>query len=171
MARTKRKARAAIEFVDATPERIAKGDYSELVNPAEIDSSEQPIGLTRRFRGSRLDSLYKNGKITYRAKLAGAWFEGVCERATINQKLNVNLNSNGGGGVVFDFLPRTDAQEKAQALRAWALKEVPENMRGFLLRLCTRNELPSRHDRAGFRAVVELCKALEGLADSLKMPG
>src|SRR3546814_1348663 len=38
MGKVKRKARARVEFVtamDATPERLAKGDHSEMVNPAE----------------------------------------------------------------------------------------------------------------------------------------
>src|SRR3546814_1434215 len=44
MGKVKRKARARVEFVtamDATPERLAKGDHSEMVNPAEIDDTEQ----------------------------------------------------------------------------------------------------------------------------------
>src|SRR3546814_15282969 len=58
MGKVKRKARARVEFVtamDATPERLAKGDHSEMVNPAEIDDTEQAIARVRRFRSSHLD--------------------------------------------------------------------------------------------------------------------
>src|SRR3546814_2440351 len=61
-----RKARARVEFVtamDATPERLAKGDHSEMVNPAEIDDTEQAIARVRLERSeehtSELQSLMR----------------------------------------------------------------------------------------------------------------
>src|SRR3546814_3576254 len=55
MGKVKRKARARVEFVtakDATPERLAKGDHSEMVNPAEIDDTEigKPAGRERECK-------------------------------------------------------------------------------------------------------------------------
>src|SRR3546814_4037292 len=67
MAKVKRKIRVRAEFVqamDATPERLAKGDHSEMVNPAEIDDTEQAIARVRRFRSSHLDRLHKNGRLS-----------------------------------------------------------------------------------------------------------
>src|SRR3546814_12828918 len=69
MAKVKRKIRVRAEFVqamDATPERLAKGDHSEMVNPAEIDDTEQAIARVRRFRSSHLDRLHTNGRLSWR---------------------------------------------------------------------------------------------------------
>src|SRR3546814_20358294 len=77
MAKVKRKFRVRAEFVqamDATPERLAKGDHSEMVNPAEIDDTEHAIARVRRFRSSPLDRLHKNGKLSLRNVYAGGWF-------------------------------------------------------------------------------------------------
>lgn len=173
MSRRKALRRKPIDAValDATPERIAKGDFSHMVNPAEIDSSEQPIGLTRRFRSSRIDTLYRNGRLTERGRMAGLWLEMTCERAAIRQKLTANMEPRTGGNVFFAFLPMSESQERARELRDWALSTMELPMRGFMLRLCQWNELPSRHDKSGQRTVKELCDTLERLADDLRIPG
>ncbi|ODU22765.1 MAG: hypothetical protein ABS87_00945 [Sphingomonas sp. SCN 67-18] len=73
--KTKRKARQIVNAViDATPERLAKGDASEFINPAKIDSGEQPIGRARRFRSSHLDRLYANRRLTWTQWHAGDWY-------------------------------------------------------------------------------------------------
>jgi len=63
--RRKKVAVAFVPHVDATPERLAKGDISEYVNAAEIDPNEQAINRVRRFRSSMLDRLHNNGQITW----------------------------------------------------------------------------------------------------------
>src|SRR3546814_17567954 len=88
MGKVKRKARARVEFVtamDATPERLAKGDHSEMVNPAEIDDTEQAIARVRRFRSSHLDRLHMNGRLSWQPFYAGDWYR--------------NLNHHGGFGL------------------------------------------------------------------------
>src|SRR3546814_8141683 len=69
MGKVKRKASARVEFVtamEATPERLAKGDHSEMVNPAEIDDTEPAIARVRRFRSSNLEPLHKNERLSSR---------------------------------------------------------------------------------------------------------
>src|SRR3546814_3031207 len=76
MGKVKRKARARVAFVtamDATPERLAKGDHSAMFNPAEIDDSEQAIARVRRFRLSHFDRLHKNGRLSWRQFCSGDW--------------------------------------------------------------------------------------------------
>src|SRR3546814_7664241 len=70
----KRKRVSATDVIDATPERLAKGDDSTFVNPAEIDSGEQHISLTRRFTLSHIDRLYRNEKLTWEQWYAGDWY-------------------------------------------------------------------------------------------------
>ncbi|MGJ3630153.1 hypothetical protein AB5I41_31145 [Sphingomonas sp. MMS24-JH45] len=86
MGRRKTKQRARLGFtrehIDCTPERLAKGDASEFINPAIIDSSEQPIGHTRRFHKlSKLDRWHKAGVITQRQFVAGDEYRTLHMRA------------------------------------------------------------------------------------------
>src|SRR3546814_20797437 len=80
MGKVKRKARARVEFVtamDATPERLAKGDHSEMVNPAEIDDTEQAIPRVRPFRSSSLGT--KNGTTEGTARVGTNMYISVGE--------------------------------------------------------------------------------------------
>ena len=83
-ARKTRAAVAHVPHVDATPERLAKGDDSEFVNAAEIDPAEQAINRVRRFRSSTLDRLHMAGKLTWPQFYAGDQYRNAHARAAMS---------------------------------------------------------------------------------------
>src|SRR3546814_524880 len=109
MGKVKRKARARVEFVtamDATPERLAKGDHSEMVNPAEIDDTEQAIARVRRFRSSHLDRLHKNGRLSWRQCYAGDWYRNLHHRGRFGLQVVASYGERTTSGAVGQGAPR-----------------------------------------------------------------
>src|SRR3546814_210135 len=109
MGKVKRKARARVEFVtamDATPERLAKGDHSEMVNPAEIDDTEQAIARVRRFRSSHLDRLHKNGRLSWRQFYAGDWYRNLHHRGRFGLQVVASYGERTTSGAVGQGAPR-----------------------------------------------------------------
>jgi hypothetical protein len=169
--RRKRKVRTVSrqEVIDATPERIAK-DQSEFVNPATIDSSEQNIGLTRRFRASHIDRLYKNGRLTDRQWAAGDWYRDQHARGRFALAVVASYGERTSAGEPAYGLPRTEAQARARQLYRQARDAFPVAMVGFMDRLLVHDELPKYGGRAAYRNLMAIGSALDRLADWLKYP-
>lgn len=156
--------------VDATPERLAKGDHSEFVNPATIDSSEQRIGLTRRFKSSHLDRLYANDRLTWVQWHAGDWYRTQHQRCSYALSVVASYGEQTSAGEVSYGLPRSEAQLRARSLLHKARAAMPKHMIGFMDRLLIHDELPRYGGRAAMRNIAEIGKALDRLADWLNPP-
>ena len=167
-AKTRRVTR--IEVVDATPERI-RMDESEFVNPAEIDSSEQNIGLTRRFRASHLDRLYRAERLTYRQYYAGDWYRNQHAACAFDGRVTASYSgSSTGGGPTFGLLPKTERQLVSRRVFHEARKFIGEDMVGYVDRLVLRNAMPSLRHRGTQRTLEALQLSLDKLANFLRYP-
>lgn len=168
MARGKRKRRTPKQYaaLDATPERFAKGDEAAFVNPAEIDSSEQPIGRVRRFIARpRLDRWHSSGVITQRQYSAGDRYRTLHQRAFSEPRVVSAYGERTTGGEPDYGLARTDAQQKARERFRMARLSVPADMLGFIDRLLLKNNLPPYRGRAQMRSITDARNALDTLAE------
>lgn len=155
--------------VDATPERLRMGE-SEFVNPAEIDSSEQPIGYVRRLHSmARLDKWHRAGVITQRQYEAGNWYRTVYERGQIEPRVVSSYGERTTGGENSYGLARNHRQlEARQALRGARLIFAREIV-GFMDRLLLRDALPNFRGRRMMHTISEARNALDDLANYLRL--
>jgi hypothetical protein len=159
--------RRRAKMIVPTDERLAKGDQVEWVNPAEIDSSEQQIGLTRRFKASHLDRLYRNNSLSWVEWYAGDWYRNQHARC------GFALSVVGGYGVATSAgetsygLPRTEAQARARQVFMAARKTFPIAMVAFMERLLIEDDMPRLGGRAALRNVIGIRRALDQLAEWL----
>lgn len=156
--------------VDATPERLAKGDHSEFVNPATIDSSEQRIGLTRRFKSSHLDRLYANDRLTWVQWHAGDWYRTQHQRCSYALSVVASYGEQTSAGEVSYGLPRSEAQLRARTILRAARSAFPVDMVGFMERLLVHDELPKYGGRAASRNIARIAEALDALAAWINTP-
>ena len=170
--RIKRKPIVRIEHVDATPERI-RMDESEFINPAEIDSSEQQISLTRRFRSSHLDRLYRKddprSPLDYRQWQAGDSYRTLHHKARFTMRVVASYGERTTGGEPSYGLPITQSQLRARQDIAEARKEWPQGMQGYMERLIIHNELPRYAGRAAARNLAAIRLALDAMAKHFKI--
>jgi hypothetical protein len=167
MARTKKKPRLATHqvMVDCTPERLAKGDASEMVNPAKIDSSEQPIGLTRRFRRTpHLDRWHKGQIIDQRQWWAGDAYRKLYEGSQTMPRVVASYGERTTGGECDYGLARTDAQRRRRVAFRAARGAIPLDVLGMIDRLLLRDELPAFRGRRQQSAITQVRKGLDSLA-------
>jgi hypothetical protein len=158
------------ELVDATPERLAKGDEQEFVNPATIDSSEQRIGLVRRFKATTLDRLHKNGAITPRQFDAGDWLREQYERCAFEGRVTASFDEPVSGGEPAYCLARTEFQARCREVYRAALKQLPAVMLGYTVRLVVHDQQPRYGGNQYYRTMRELGLALDRLGDWLMLP-
>lgn len=160
----------AVEYIDATPERLAKGDHSEFINPAKIDSSEQPIGNVRRFKSSHLDRLYLAEKISWSQWFAGDWYRTTAEKASCSPSSVSSYGQGCGGSTPFyAFLPRNIRQLQDRDMIHEARKQWPADMHGFMDRFLVRNDLPRYSRRTQARRISQIAKALDAMAHWLRV--
>lgn len=151
--------------LDATPERLAKGDASEFVNPAIIDSSEQPIGRARRFfRESRLDRWHKAGVITQRQYTAGDEYRTLHMRAVSVPRVVASYGERTSAGETDYGLARTAAQARARSRWRAARDNVPPRLLGVLERLLIHDALPRYRGRAQMQVITDARQGLDALA-------
>lgn len=81
--------------IDATPERLAKGDHTAMVNPAILDSA-QPIGLTRRITTSTIDRWKRQGLLSERQMVAINHCQGLWDRMGGSHGLVMDLDKISG---------------------------------------------------------------------------
>lgn len=172
MARQRRKPKQRAQFtppLDATPERLAKGDDSEIVNPAEIDDTEQAITLTRRFRSSTLDRMHKNGKLTWVQWYAGDQYRNAHHRAAFSMSVVAAYGERTTGGECSYGLPRTESQLRARNFVKACRDQIPFEMRGFMDRLLVHDQMPKYGGRAAMRNLSQIRKALDQLAQWMRL--
>lgn len=173
--RTKTK-RARMSFsrettFDATPERLAKGDASEFINPAIIDSSEQRMGRVRRFsRESTLDRWHKSKMITQRQFTAGEEYRTLHERAMALPRVVASYGERTSAGECDYGLARTIAQARARSRWRAARNAIPRDMIGFVDRFLIADALPKYRGRAHMRSIAEMRNALDQLAEHFAHP-
>lgn len=166
MARAKRKRnRSNLKLaLDATPERLTKGDDSDFVNPAEIDSFEQPIGRVRRFKASHLDRLYSRQKLTWAQWYAGDWYRQQHYRARYSLSVVSSYGERTTGGDISYGLPRSEAQLRARKLIKDARDRFPIHMRSLMDKLLIHDDLPIYSRRISLRTINEIQSSLDRLA-------
>lgn len=160
-----------VDMLDATPERLAKGDASEFINPAILDSTEQRMGRARRFiRASRLDRWYHSGVLSHRQFQAGDQYRTLHYSAISTPRLVASYGEQTTGGDTDYGMARTAAQARARSRFRAARDNVPAHMVGFLDRLLIHDSLPNYRGRAQMRTFTETRKALDALADHFDRP-
>lgn len=156
-------------FIDATPERLAKGDEFEFIDPAKIDSSEQPIGLVRRFRASHLDRLYRGGRLTWAQWYAGDWYRNQHERCRFALSVVSSYGERSSAGEPSYGLARSEAQAQARQSFRLARRAFSGDAR-FMERLLIEDELPTYGGRASLRNIRRIAGSLDALAGWLMLP-
>lgn len=168
----KKKVRARFQFVphvDATPERLAKGDDSEFVNAAEIDPREQAINRVRRFRSSTLDRLHRNGKLTDHQWQAGEQYRNAYHRAAMSPTVVAAYGERTTVGECSYGLARTESQVRARNFVRQCREQVPFEMRGFIDRLLIHDDLPRYGGRQAIRTLAQVRQALDSLAHFMRL--
>lgn len=168
----KGKKKAAVAFVphvDATPERLSKGDHSEYVNPAEIDPNEQAIGRVRRFRASTLDRLYHNGKLSWPQFYAGDQYRNAYHRAGMTPSVVASYGERTTMGECSYGLARTESQVNARTFLRQCREQIPFEMRGFMDRLLIHDDLPRYGGRKAMRSMAQIRQTLDTLAFYLRL--
>jgi hypothetical protein len=159
----------AVEYMDATPERLAKGDYSEIVQ-TKVEGQSARSTPTRRFNSAKIDRLHKAGHLTWAQWYAGKWYAETAENANTAPPTVSGYGQGIGGSVTFyAFLPRNIQQLEARDKLHAARKEWPNGMQGFMERLLLRDALPIYGGRAAMRTVAEIRKGLDAMAKFLRI--
>lgn len=154
-----------IQGFDATPERLAKGDESEFVDPAKIDSSEQPIGRARRFvRTPHLDRWHNGGIITQRQWWAGDAYRKLFEGMQNMPRVVASYGERTTGGETDYGLARTDAQARRRVSFRAARAAIPLTVVGMIDRMILRNDMPGYRGRAQMHAITSVRDGLDKLA-------
>ncbi|MCB4860778.1 hypothetical protein K7W03_14380 [Sphingobium sp. PNB] len=172
MARRRSKKKVAVAYVppvDATPERLAKGDDSEWVNAAEIDDTEQAINRVRRFRSSTLDRLHNNGKISWPQWYAGDQYRNAYHRAAMLPGVVASYGERTTVGECSYGLARTESQVRARQFVRQCREQIPFDMRGFMDRLLIHDDLPRYGGRKAMRSLAEVRRTLDSLADFMRI--
>lgn len=159
----------AVEYMDATPERLAKGDYSEIVQ-TKVEGQSARSTPTRRFKATKLDRLHRAGHIDWVQWYAGEWYRNTAQEADTAPSAISGYGQGIGGSVTFyAFLPRNIHQLEARDKLHAARKEWPDGMQGFMERLLLRDALPIYGGRAAMRTVAEIRKGLDAMAKFLRI--
>lgn len=168
--RGKKKAAVAfIPHIDATPERLAKGDHSEYVNAAEIDPTEQHINRVRRFRSSTLDRLYQNDKLSWVQWYAGEQYRNAHHRAAMSPPVVASYGERTTVGECSYGLARTESQVRARAFVRQCREQLPFEMRGFMDRLLIHDDLPRYGGRKAMKSLADIRRALDILAHAMRL--
>ena len=162
-------------IVDATAERLAKGDSFEFVDPSRMDSAKHEIGLVRRFRSAHLDRLYRKdqpekSKFTDRQFAAGDWYRSTHARCNFALSVVASYGERTSASEPSYGLPRTEAQLHARRQWMMARTKFPLGMVGFMDRFLIHDDLPRYGGSNAARRVKEIAEALDRLADWLRLP-
>jgi hypothetical protein len=168
-ARKLRAARALSPHIDATPERLAKGDLSEFVNAAEIDPTEQSINRVRRLRSTMLDRLHKNGQISWHQWYAGDQYRNAHARAAMSPSVTAAYGERTTVGECSYGLARTEAQARARDFMRQCRAQVPLDMRGFMDRFLIHDDLPRYGGKQYALTLRKIRTALDNLAMFMRL--
>lgn len=153
---------------DVTPERLAKGDDFDFVNPALIDP-RQPIGRTRRFRVSALDRLHNRGKIDWVQWYAGDCYRTAWHRAGIAINVVACYGERTSSSELAYGLPRTMTQLRARRFVREVRDQIPFGMRQVMDRLLIDDTLSSYSGRRAERHLDEIRQALDAMARWMRL--
>jgi hypothetical protein len=164
---------AGVRMLDATPERIARAYHSEQVNPAEIDSSEQPIGRVRRFRDSAVDRLHRRGALTYAQWYACDWYVSLHAAAITTPRVVADYGrSHRGDGERNVGLPQSEAQLASRALLRTVRAKVLGTKVGVFEGLVVEDVMPSfTYGRGRDRYVRAMADMAQLVAEYIHAPG
>ncbi|MGE4321942.1 MAG: hypothetical protein AB7E60_02810 [Sphingobium sp.] len=160
---------AVVGHVDATPERLAKGDHFEWVNAAEIDPREQAINRVRRFRSSMLDRLHVNGKIDWAQWYAGDCYRNAHARAAMSSAVVAAYGERTTVGECSYGLARTESQARARDFLRQCRAQIPVDMRGFMDRFLVHDDLPRYGGNQYNRTVKQIRQTLDQLAYFMRL--
>lgn len=168
-ARKNRALAAYIPHVDVTPERMAKGDDSEFIDPATIDPSEQAIGRVRRFRSSTLDRLHNAGQLNWPQWYAGECYRNAHARAALAPGVTAAYGERTTVGECSYGLARTETQMRARQFVRQCREQIPFEMRGFMDRLLVHDDLPRYGGRRYYRSLAQIRGTLDTLANYMRI--
>jgi hypothetical protein len=173
-----RRARIAVgrspgsRILDATPERLAKSDHSEMVDPATIDSSEQPIGRTRRFRDTWVDRLHRRGLLTDAQWYACDWYGKIHARAFAAPSVVADYGRSSGGGEQTYGIARSEAQAAARRQYRAARDRLPAQMVALVEAAVIYDDVPRfTNGQQQGRYAGRIAAAIQPLAEWLHAPG
>lgn len=158
-----------VTTLDATPERLAKGDYSEMVETKEVGQSARAV-QTRRFTSTKLDRLHRSGALTWVQHFAGDWYRTKAEESKCDPSVVSGYGQGVGGSVKFyAFLPRSVSQMDARDQLRAARQNWPVGMEGFMDRLLIHDAMPKYGGRAAMRNLADIRNALDVMAQWLRL--
>jgi hypothetical protein len=154
--------------VDATPERLAKGDDFDFVNPALIDP-RQPIGRARRFRVSALDRMYGRNKIDWVQWYAGDCYRTAWHRAGVAINVVASYGERTSSTDLAYGLPRTMTQLRARRFVRDCRDQIPPEMRQSIDQLLIDDISPAFSGRRAERHVADVRLALDAMARWMRL--
>jgi hypothetical protein len=156
---------ARVEPTSQRLQQMTGGEKLEYVDPAKIDSSEQPIGRTPHIRRvSHLDRWHTAGVITQRQWWAGDAYRKLYEGAQSLPRVVASYGERTTGGELDYGLARTDAQARRRVSFRHARSAIPVTVVGMLDRMILRNDLPGYRGRAQQSAITDVRNGLDELA-------
>ena len=151
--------------VDATPERLTKGDSSEFINPARIDSAEQPIGHVRRFSvDTKLDKWHRGEVINQRQFAAGHEYRRLHGQSVSTPRVIASYGQAVTGGETDYGMSRTVAHYRIRKKWRSARASMDVGMVGFMDRFLIRDDLPNARGRAQMKTIAAIKEELDKLA-------
>lgn len=173
--KTTNRERPANDFVsvmDATPERIAKSEGSEFVDPATIDSSRHRIGRVRRFKDSWIDRMYRRDQLTYAQWYAAGWYRDRYTAGFSHPKVTASYGGTGSSDGVNYGQPRDARQWDARKLYRMARDRIPAQMVRLVEAVVIDDQMPpfsngQQRDRFARRVAA----ALQPVAEWIGAPG
>lgn len=166
------------EAVGPTPEQRARNVYAE-VNPAEIDSAEQPIGRAwRNLTATPLDRYHRRGLIDDRRWQAGERLRADFHRAQLGARVTLSYAAPTGAGQDVGWqMPAGDRQAEARDRWRRALAALGPGLAALVAAaVCeeaTAADLGARLGRSGRNAEVAgmtaLAIGLDLLADHYRL--
>lgn len=166
--------RALDRLLGPTPEQRAMNVYAE-VNPATIDSAEQPIGRAlRNLTGTPLDRYRQRGHVDERQWRAGDRLRTDWQVAALNPRVvQAYAPALGGGGDPAWQLPASERQALARERWRRTLAALPAGLGRLLVEVAcheaTAQQIGARLGRSGRNAEIAgmtaLRLALDALAD------
>lgn len=157
-------------LLDATPERLAKGDEFEWIRPDGVEEAKGGINPTvRRFRMAHLDRLHKAEKLTLVQWYAGDWYRNTHHKCAFGSKLTSSYGERTSSSDPAYGLPRTEAQYRARSDLRQAREQWPQAMREHMDRFLIEDVYPRLSPRARSRDLGQMRNALDRLAMYLRM--
>lgn len=159
--------------LDATPERLAKSEASEFINPAKIDSSEQPISNTRRFRDAWIDRMLRRGQLTYSQWFACDWYARLHHDALTPPRVVSGYGTGSGGdGCASYGQPRNQHQWDARKVLRKARAILPANAVGqFDMVVIEGHAPPFVNGKSRDRFIERFARMAQDMAEWINAPG